>query len=272
MTETYYTILGVDPTADQAAIRKAYLKLSLKHHPDKNPDNAEASKEIFVKIGQAYEVLSDPATRSAYDRELRSGGSSSGGGGFGFGNGSTGFTSSQPAKSYETYREAFDDHVGNMSEDELRAAMGAAAVIGGLVGSLLGSGLARKVAGNSAIGRAALETAGSLIGSTVGSEASVSLLQNVHTQSRERITYEERRRMAMMQGGPIPEKPKEGWGDLNDIVNRTVNDVKSQMNGEAQPVTARGQAFSGVFGAMKNAKKLMEMKEMAEKAAGTHRR
>jgi hypothetical protein len=257
-SETYYTTLGVDPTANQATIRKAYLKLSLKYHPDKNPNNEEAAKEQFVKIGEAYEVISDPTSRSAYDRDLASGGS---GGGAGFTS-----TYQRPSpQSYETYREAFDDRVGRMSEEELRAAMGAAAVIGGLVGSLVGSGLARKVAGNSAVGRAIFETAGTLIGSTVGSEASVNLLQNVHTQSRDRITYEERKRVAMERGGPIPDKPKEGWGDLKDTVNKTMNTVKSQMQGndDAQPATARGQAFSNVFGAMKNAKKMMEMKEKA---------
>lgn len=48
---TYYDILCVDPSVEQGAIRKAYLKLSLKHHPDKNPNNVEEAKNKFIEIG-----------------------------------------------------------------------------------------------------------------------------------------------------------------------------------------------------------------------------
>jgi curved DNA-binding protein CbpA len=73
MTKTYYEILGVDPNADSKTIRQAYLRASLRHHPDKNPDNVEESKALFIEVGQAYENLSDPALRAKYDREIRSG-------------------------------------------------------------------------------------------------------------------------------------------------------------------------------------------------------
>lgn len=49
-----YTVLGVPKTADLATIKKAYKKLSLKHHPDKNPNNKEEAEEIFKKISYAY--------------------------------------------------------------------------------------------------------------------------------------------------------------------------------------------------------------------------
>eukprot|EP00536_Pseudo-nitzschia_multiseries_P000277 jgi/Psemu1/178383/e_gw1.4.301.1 len=66
--KTYYEILEVDPNADASTIRKAYLKKSLKYHPDKNPDNVEEAKAKFIEIGQAHETLSDPVKRRAYDR------------------------------------------------------------------------------------------------------------------------------------------------------------------------------------------------------------
>jgi len=280
--ETYYTILGVNPTDNAATIRKAYFKLSLKFHPDKNPDNPEAATEQFVKIGHAYEVLSDPTSRSAYDRELKYGRPTAGStntnanynanynnsnSSYGDNNSSSSNTYERPpAKSYDTYREAFDNHLAGMSEDELRAAMGAAAVIGGLVGSLLGSGLGKKFAGNSKVGRAIFETAGSLLGSTVGSEAGVGLVQNVHGQSRDRITYEERKRVAQQRGQPLPEKPKEGWEDLMGSVNKTMNAVKDQMQGNAQPQTGRGQAFQSMTDAMKFAKKMAEAKQQQPQA------
>jgi curved DNA-binding protein CbpA len=52
-------VLGVPRSADEGAIKKAYRKLSLKYHPDKNPDNKEKSEEIFKKISYAYGILSD---------------------------------------------------------------------------------------------------------------------------------------------------------------------------------------------------------------------
>jgi len=239
-SESYYTILGVDSTVNQGAIRKAYLKLSLKYHPDKNPQNPEDAKEQFIKIGEAYEVLSDPTKRSAYDRELRFGRPSNAGGGaanFNTNDGNASSSSSSaPTKSYESYCEAFDDHVANMSEDELRAAMGTAAIVGSLVGSIIGSGLGKKIAGNSKVGQAVFEIAGSFLGSTVGSEAGVGLLQNVHEQSRDRIMYEERKRMATERGEPLPEKPKDRWGSLRESMNTTfskLNDIGQQMQGDS---------------------------------------
>ncbi|MCI5224484.1 MAG: J domain-containing protein, partial [Candidatus Electrothrix sp. AR4] len=52
----YYKILGVEKTASAAEIKKAYRKLALKYHPDKNPDNKEA-EDTFKKISEAYAVL-----------------------------------------------------------------------------------------------------------------------------------------------------------------------------------------------------------------------
>jgi len=238
-SETYYTILGVDSTVNQGIIRKAYLKLSLKYHPDKNPQNPEDAKEQFIKIGEAYEVLSDPTKRSAYDRELRFGIPTNVGGATSFnansGNASSS-SSAAPTKSYESYSEAFDDHVANMSEDEVRAAMGTAAVVGSLVGSILGSGLGKKIAGNSKVGQAIFEVAGSFLGSSVGSEAGAGLVRDLHVQSRDRIMYEERKRVATERGEKLPEKPKGRWGDLRESMNKTVSafkDIGQQMHSDS---------------------------------------
>ena len=58
-----YEILGVPTTADEDAIKKAFRKLALKWHPDKNPDNRAAAEEKFKAVAQAYDVLSDPLKR-----------------------------------------------------------------------------------------------------------------------------------------------------------------------------------------------------------------
>jgi curved DNA-binding protein len=63
----YYKILGVEKDATQEEIKKAYRKLALKYHPDRNPDNKE-SEEKFKEITEANEVLSDPEKRKKYDQ------------------------------------------------------------------------------------------------------------------------------------------------------------------------------------------------------------
>uniref|UniRef100_A0A0E0RFM1 J domain-containing protein n=1 Tax=Oryza rufipogon TaxID=4529 RepID=A0A0E0RFM1_ORYRU len=60
-----YDLLGVKQDANVSEIKKAYYKLSLKHHPDKNPD--PESRKLFVKIANAYEILKDESTRGQYD-------------------------------------------------------------------------------------------------------------------------------------------------------------------------------------------------------------
>jgi len=66
MKEDYYKILGLEKGVDQEEVKKAYRKLAMKYHPDKNPNNREA-EEKFKKISEAYAVLSDIEKRKQYD-------------------------------------------------------------------------------------------------------------------------------------------------------------------------------------------------------------
>src|SRR5436309_8381916 len=67
MKRDYYEILSVERTATVEEIKKAYRKLALQYHPDRNPDNKEA-EEKFKEATEAYEVLSDGDKRARYDR------------------------------------------------------------------------------------------------------------------------------------------------------------------------------------------------------------
>ena len=63
----YYEVLGVSKTATPDEIKKAYRKLAIKYHPDRNPDNKEA-EEKFKEAAEAYEVLSNEEKRQKYDQ------------------------------------------------------------------------------------------------------------------------------------------------------------------------------------------------------------
>ena len=79
-SEDYYEILGVPKSADDREIKKAFHKLSLKWHPDKNPpEKHEEATEAFKKISEAYEILSDSEKRKIYDQHGKEGLRESGG-------------------------------------------------------------------------------------------------------------------------------------------------------------------------------------------------
>ncbi|MEZ5555215.1 molecular chaperone DnaJ [Haliea sp.] len=84
----YYEVLGVEKAADEKDIKKAYRRVAMKYHPDRNPDDPDAD-EKFKEATEAYDVLMNAEKRAAYDRFGHSGvDPSMGGGGFGAGGGS----------------------------------------------------------------------------------------------------------------------------------------------------------------------------------------
>lgn len=66
--EDFYKLLNVDRNASDAEIKKSYRSLAMKFHPDRNADNPEAAEAKFKQVKEAYEILSDPKKRAAYDQ------------------------------------------------------------------------------------------------------------------------------------------------------------------------------------------------------------
>uniref|UniRef100_A0A8C2QYJ4 DnaJ heat shock protein family (Hsp40) member B6 n=1 Tax=Capra hircus TaxID=9925 RepID=A0A8C2QYJ4_CAPHI len=101
----YYEVLGVQRHASAEDIKKAYRKLALKWHPDKNPENKEEAERKFKQVAEAYEVLSDAKKRDIYDRYGKEGLNGGGGGGSHFDSPfEFGFTFRNPD---EVFREFF---------------------------------------------------------------------------------------------------------------------------------------------------------------------
>ena len=206
--QTYYDVLNVSASADDKAIRRAYLKASLQHHPDKNMDDVEGAKARFIDIGHAYEVLSDPEKRATYDRELA--------------RGTWRRRKVEGTDEYESYQNKFDAFFAGLSDDELRTAQGVASVVGGIIGSVIGSRISKNVPGGGMI----VSTAGSLMGSIVGSRAGSNIVQSIHDRSLERLSDEERRREAVERGEEPPEpRANKAWEDLKKNVNKTVENI-----------------------------------------------
>lgn len=261
---TYYDILGVPSTATAAEIRKAYLKLSLKHHPDKNPGNVQAAQAKFVEIGRAYEVLSNEITRREYDQLLRGGrtsgmgysnGFSSGfdstpsGGGYSSATGTTGSNSqtSYDEKMYQNYRDFFDETVSGMSEADLAAAVGTAAMIGSLVGSIVGGHLASGATSHGTRGAASgasnlLTTAGSMLGSMVASELAASSVRSLHQSSIQRMEYKQACRIAAERGEPLPEPPPASH--IDQLFGKTIKAVQEATKNPEEAVKSIGDLWN----------------------------
>ena len=76
-TKDYYKILGVPENASEGEIKKAYRKLAVQYHPDKNPTNTAAAEVKFKEISEAYYILSDAKRRAQYDQMKKFGGGGS---------------------------------------------------------------------------------------------------------------------------------------------------------------------------------------------------
>ncbi|XP_026536716.1 dnaJ homolog subfamily B member 6 isoform X1 [Notechis scutatus] len=121
----YYEVLGVHKHASQDDIKKAYRKLALKWHPDKNPDNKEEAERQFKQVAEAYEVLSDTKKRDIYDKYGKEGLNPSGGGSHFDSPFEYGFTFRDPDDvfreffggrdpfSFDFFEDPFEDFFGN---------------------------------------------------------------------------------------------------------------------------------------------------------------
>ncbi|MFC0711303.1 molecular chaperone DnaJ [Azorhizophilus paspali] len=99
----YYEVLGVERGAGEAELKKAYRRLAMKYHPDRNPDDKSA-EEKFKEVNEAYEVLCDAGKRMAYDQYGHAGVDQNMGGGAGFGAGGANFS--------DIFGDVFSDFFG----------------------------------------------------------------------------------------------------------------------------------------------------------------
>lgn len=116
----YYEVLGVSKGASEAELKKAYRKLAMKYHPDKNPGDADAEAR-FKEIGEAYAVLSDAQKRQAYDQFGHAGVEGAAGGGQGFG----GFGGFGGGGMGDAFSDIFEDFFGGGGRSRSRVQRGA---------------------------------------------------------------------------------------------------------------------------------------------------
>uniref|UniRef100_H0XJ62 J domain-containing protein n=1 Tax=Otolemur garnettii TaxID=30611 RepID=H0XJ62_OTOGA len=123
----YYEVLGVQRHASAEDIKKAYRKLALKWHPDKNPENKEEAERKFKQVAEAYEVLSDPKKRDIYDKYGKEGLNGGGGGSHFDSPFDYGFTFRKPEDvfreffggrdpfRFDFFEDPFEDFIGNQT-------------------------------------------------------------------------------------------------------------------------------------------------------------
>lgn len=129
MGKNYYEVLGVQKDADEDALKKAYRKMALKWHPDRNPDNKDEADKQFKIVSEAYEVLSDKNKRAIYDQYgeegLKAGAMPGGGGGADFSGFSGGFRASDPNDIFKMFFQqagmgGLDDDFGGFGGSGIR--------------------------------------------------------------------------------------------------------------------------------------------------------
>lgn len=121
--QCYYEVLGVDRTADGAAIKSAFRKRAMQYHPDRNKDDP-AAEQKFKELGEAYEILSDDQKRAAYDRfghaAFQNGGGFNGANGF-----ARGFAGGAGAGGFsDIFDEIFGEFMGGRAGGARRAGPG----------------------------------------------------------------------------------------------------------------------------------------------------
>jgi len=128
MGDEYYNLLGLNRGSSQEEIKKAYRKMALKHHPDRNPTDKEKNEKIFKDITEAYDVLSNDNKRKIYDQHGKEGLKNMGGGGGGgdpfdifesfFGGGSP-FGQGGPGGPFNGGNFSFNMNGGNSNQERM---------------------------------------------------------------------------------------------------------------------------------------------------------
>mmetsp|Transcript_11094 Transcript_11094/g.19316 ORF Transcript_11094/g.19316 Transcript_11094/m.19316 type:complete len:347 (+) Transcript_11094:156-1196(+) len=154
MGRDYYAILGVPKGSDDAELKKAYRKLAMKWHPDKNPDDRDKATAKFKEVSEAYEVLSDPQKREIYDKYgedgLKAGMGPGGGGGGQQGPGGPGM---QFRNAEDLFKEFFGGGMGGGGDEDPFASMFGGGMHPGMHGGMHGGGMPFGFGGQGGPGR-----------------------------------------------------------------------------------------------------------------------
>ena len=173
----FYDALEVSRGASTQEIKKAYRRLAMRWHPDKNPGNQAEAERRFMDIGHAYEVLSDPDKRREYDRWGGGFGSSGSGGAGGTGSHGYSFHHSDP---FDVFRTIFGDEITHAMEAGSRRSRsrgGAGAIdLEGMVAGAMSTGMEGLMAGMlGQVGRSFGGVIGEAVGRGLGAAAGASL-------------------------------------------------------------------------------------------------